>query len=78
MIGKMLRYMRISSGLNQTELAKNLNIAQTTLSGYETHYSNPDFEMIEKIAELCGFEVIFRKKKTHEEFSVNNIERKDI
>lgn len=78
MIGKMLRYMRISCGKNQTELAKSLNIAQTTLSGYETHYSNPDFEMIEKIAELCGFEIIFKKKKTQEEFSVNSIERKDI
>jgi hypothetical protein len=34
--------------------------------------------MIERIAELCGFEIIFRKKKTHEEFTVSNIERKDI
>ena len=78
MIGKMLRYMRHSSGLNQTELAKNLNIAQTTLSGYETQYSNPDFQMIDRIAKICGFEIIFRKKKTHEEFTVDNIERKDI
>lgn len=78
MIGKMLRYMRVSKGINQTELSKELNIAQTTLSGYETHYSNPDFDMIERIAEICDFEIIFRKKKTHEEFKVNNIERKDI
>lgn len=78
MIGKMLRYMRLSKGFNQTELAKNLNIAQTTLSGYETHYSNPDFKMIEKIAELCGFEIIFRKSKTHEEFTLKSIERKDV
>lgn len=78
MIGKMLRYMRASSGLNQTKLAKDLNIAQTTLSGYETHYSNPDFEMISKIADLCGFEIIFRRKKTNEEFTLNTIERKDL
>ena len=31
MIGKMLRYMRVSNNMNQTELAKKLNIAQTTL-----------------------------------------------
>ena len=55
MIGKMLRFMRTEKGFRQTELAKELNIAQTTLSGYETQYSNPDFKMIEEIAELCGF-----------------------
>lgn len=78
MIGKMLRYMRNSSDLSQIELAKMLNIAQTTLSGYETHYSNPDFQMIERIASICGYEIIFRKKKTHEEFTVESIQRKDM
>lgn len=78
MIGKMLRYMRHICGLNQVELSKHLNIAQTTLSGYETHYSNPDFEMIQRIADRCGFEIIFRNKKTREEFTVDNIERKDV
>lgn len=78
MIGKMLRYMRVSNNMNQTELAKKLNIAQTTLSGYETHYSNPDFAMIEKIANICGFEILFKKKDSNENFSVSGIERKDI
>ena len=77
MIGKMLKYMRKAKGLKQTELAKKLNIAQTTLSGYETHYSNADFATIEKIAELCEFEIIFRNKNTDEELSVDEIERKD-
>lgn len=50
MIGKMLKLIRESKKLSQKQLAKLLNIAQTTLSGYETKYSNPTFEMIEKIA----------------------------
>ena len=78
MIGKMLRFMRCSQHFKQGELAKKLNIAQTTLSGYETHYSNPDFDMIEKIANLCGFEVIFRNKSTNEDLRLSDIMRKDV
>lgn len=78
MIGKMLRYMRCSKNLKQSDLAKHLNIAQTTLSGYETHYSNPDFEMIEKIADLCGFEIIFRNKETEQDLRLSDITRKDV
>lgn len=78
MIGKMLRFMRTEKGFRQTELAKELNIAQTTLSGYETQYSNPDFKMIEEIAELCGFEVVFRYKETKKEYSVEKVQRKDF
>lgn len=78
MIGKMLRFMRSSQHFKQSELAKKLNIAQTTLSGYETHYSNPDFEMIERIADLCGFEIIFRNKNTNEDLKLSDIMRKDV
>ena len=76
MIGKILKYMRVQKKLNQIELAQSLNIAQTTLSGYETKYSNPTFEMIEKIANSCDYEIVFRNKKTKEEITTNNIERK--
>ncbi len=76
MIGKILKYMRVQKKLNQIELAQSLNIAQTTLSGYETKYSNPTFEMIEKIANSCDYEIVFRNKKTKEEITTNNIGRK--
>ena len=54
MIGKIIKYMRKSQKIRQKTLAKKLNIADTTLSGYETNYSQPTFNMIEKIAEECG------------------------
>lgn len=76
MINKILKYMRIQKKLNQTQLAKLLNIAQTTLSGYETKYSNPTYEIIEKIANICDYEIIFRNKRTKEEITTSNIERK--
>lgn len=78
MIGKMLKMLRSNKGYNQTELAEKLNIAQTTLSGYETNYSNPNFETIEEIAKICDFEIIFRNKNTNEEYTTENIVRKDI
>lgn len=78
MIGKILKYMRKEKNLNQTQLAKKLNIAQTTLSGYETKYSNPTFEAIEKISNICDFEIIFRNKYTKEEITTSNINRKEI
>ncbi len=78
MIGKMLKFMRKTKKLNQKQLAKILNIAQTTLSGYETKYSNPTYETIEKIANNCDFEIIFRNKITKEEYKIKDMERKDI
>lgn len=78
MIGKMLKYMRNYKNLKQSELAKELNIAQTTLSGYETHYSNPDFAMIERIADICGFEILFKNKETEHILKLSDLTRKDV
>ncbi len=78
MIGKLLKIIRINKGLKQSELAEKLNIAQTTLSGYETSYSNPKFEIIEEFANNCNYEIIFRNKKTKEEITTDSIKRKDI
>lgn len=78
MIGKILKAIRLSKGFNQTELAKKLNIAQTTLSGYETSYSNPRFEVIEQFAKKCGYEVVFRNKKDKTEITSESVKRLDI
>ena len=78
MIGKILKYIRKENNLTQKQLAQNLNIAQTTLSGYETKYSNPTFEEIEKIANNCNYEIVFRNKHTKEEITTDNISRKEI
>lgn len=56
MIGNILRNMRLSAGLSQKQLGKELNLADTTISSYERENSQPDFETIIKIAEICGFE----------------------
>ena len=66
MIGKRIKQMRVSAGFSQAELSKNLGIAQTTLSGYETNLSMPNYDMVEKIATLCEFEIVFLDKNSEE------------
>ena len=66
MIGKRIKQMRIASGFSQAELSGKLGIAQNTLSGYETGCSMPNYDMIEKIATLCEFDIIFLDKNSNE------------
>ena len=69
-IGDIVRRMRESSGLSQVQLAIQLKIAQTTLSGYETGYSKPNYEVIERIARICEFDIVFRDKNSGEVIDV--------
>lgn len=75
MISDILKYLRKSKKLKQSEVASIANIAISTISGYETNYSQPTFEMIEKIADICGYDIIFRDRKTEYEVSTKNIDR---
>jgi transcriptional regulator with XRE-family HTH domain len=75
MISDILKYLRKSKKLKQSEVASTANIAVSTISGYETNYSQPTFEMIEKIADICGYDIIFRDRKTEYEVTSKNIDR---
>lgn len=75
MISDILKYLRKSKKLKQSEVASIANIAVSTISGYETNYSQPTFEMIEKIANICGYDIIFRNRKTEYEVTSKNIDR---
>lgn len=75
MISDILKYLRKSKKLKQSEVASTANIAVSTISGYETNYSQPTFEMIEKIADICGYDIIFRDRKTEDEVTSKNIDR---
>ena len=74
-ISEILKYIRRKKKLKQSDISKKTNLAVSTISGYETNYSQPTFEIIEKICEVCGYEIIFRDKKTKEEVSSKNIDR---
>ena len=78
MIGKILKTMRKSSNFSQSGLAEKIGYARNTLSQYETETIQPDFKTIEKIANLCGYEIIFQNKQTKDVLTSKNIERKEL
>ncbi len=70
-IGDLIKYMRTSAGLSQVELSTSLGIAQNTLSGYETNYSQPNYDMVEKIAAICEFDIVFVDRNSSESIKTN-------
>lgn len=51
-IGTRLRYLRKQDKITQQQLADQLGIAKSTVSMYETGQREPDFEMLEKLADF--------------------------
>ncbi len=76
MIGKVIKYMRKSRKLRQSDLIKILNIGQSTLSDYENEKISINFETLEKIANECGFKIFF--VSDNEKFEAKDLARKDI
>ena len=77
MIGKFIKTMRKIANKTQTELANECNISNTTISGYETGYREPDFKTLVNIAKECGFEINF-VNKDNEVLNIENIIRKEL
>jgi len=75
-IGRMLKYMRQSAGMTQEDMAKELKIAPTTLSGYETEYSKANFETVQVIAQICEFDIIMIDRNSQEEFKIEKENKK--
>ncbi len=79
MIGKILKTMRRENNFTQEKLAELTYIGRSTLSDYERLKTDINFENIEKIAEACGYEVVFiNKKDKNKVLTTKNIERKEI
>ncbi|WP_242272370.1 helix-turn-helix transcriptional regulator [Bacillus cereus group sp. BfR-BA-01538] len=55
MIGKNLRKLRKKNNLTMKELGQKLNLAESTISGYENGNRKPDYETLNKFADF--FEV---------------------
>ena len=53
-IGECIRDKRIESGLRQTDVAKELGLGQTTLSGYESGRFFPNALVLSDLADLFG------------------------
>lgn len=51
---KILKELRLSHGLTQKQLANELNITQSSVSGWEIGRAIPDFDIQQKLADLYG------------------------
>ena len=51
---EQLKILRKKTGLTQAEVAVKLGIDRSTYAKYETGQSEPNFEILAKIAELYG------------------------
>ena len=71
--------MRRENNFTQEQLSKKIFIGRSTLSDYEREKTDINFENIEKIAEVCNYEILFVNKKDNSKvLSSKNIDRKEI
>lgn len=75
MFGKIIRFMRFTKGLKQTDLAKQLGIASSTLAHYESEYRTITLEMANEIAKACDFEIMFVNKKTEKSYRFQDMKQ---
>lgn len=78
MIGKILSTMRNYAGIKQQDLAKLINFANNTLSQYENNVREPNFATIEKVANACGFKILFVNEEKNITLTSDNINREEI
>jgi transcriptional regulator with XRE-family HTH domain len=55
--GRMLAYYRLSQGLSQSKLAKELNLSASAIGLYEQGRRHPDFETEELIADYFNVDL---------------------
>lgn len=75
MIGKILRNIRKIRGLTQSNVGNELHLADNTISNYETEYSNPNFDTIQKFINLCDFEIQFVDKETKKIYTIDELSK---
>ncbi len=57
-IGSNIRKLRVQKKLSQDDLASALFVTRQTISNYETGRSNPDLDMLEKIADVLDTDLL--------------------
>ncbi len=75
MVGMILRNVRKIRGITQSEIGKELNLAENTISNYETEYSNPTFNTIKKFVDFCDFDIQFIDKKSNKVYSIEELSK---
>ena len=71
-VGTKIRRLRLQNKWSQEELAHKLNVAQTSVSNFESNKTIPDFLVMQKVCEVfeVGFEYFVEENSTN-----NNVEK---
>ena len=71
-VGTKIRRLRLQNKWSQEELAHKLNVAQTSVSNFESNKTIPDFLVFQKVCEVfeVGFEYFIEENSTN-----NNVEK---
>lgn len=64
---EIFKYLRLREGLTQKEMADRLGIAKSTVSMYENGNREPDFELLEQIADYFNVDMNFLLGKDKDE-----------
>lgn len=75
MVGQILRNIRKIRKLTQTQVGNKLNLAENTISNYETEYSNITFDMALKFIKVCNFELQFVDKENDKTYTVKELSK---
>lgn len=71
-VGIKIRKLRLQHKMSQEELAYKINVAQTSISNFESNKTIPDFLVMQKVCEVfkVSFEYFIEENTTN-----NNIEK---
>ena len=75
MRGTMIRNISSIRGATQSNVGTDLNLANNTISKYETEYSNPNFDTIQKFIKVCDFEIQFVDKKNKKVYTIDELSK---
>ncbi len=64
MIGDRLKLLRKEKGLEAQHIAKKINVAKSTYSGYENNKSVPNYEILKKLADVFNVTTDYLLEKT--------------
>ncbi len=78
-INKILKTIRLQKKLRQEDISKIIGIQSNTYSDWERGRTQKiAFDDIEKIAEICDYEIQFVNKKNKTILTTKNIDRKEL
>ena len=77
MVGMILRNVRKLKKLRQSDIANKLNVAENTISNYETEYSNITFESAINFIYECNFDIQLINKEDNKVYNINQFDTVD-